>query len=291
LAATSKGMNILMQTIFVALVSEIIFLLLLVTPWPAGFLGPILRAISSSKTLETAAKPLVWFFALVVANWLHSTREMLRLNGEYTDKKAGDIGQKLMHEVMMFRSQRDFYLAGFTALLLLVLRRIYLLVKEVHTLKASSTALKRQAEQAAAAYTSQLDEIEKLKKGAAASGSSPPATAKGVLSGRLDADEIEARAKAAAAEALTSPKAAAAAAGEGDGESVGELKEENARLRSTIGSLRGEAQQAAASAEALQRQAENLSKEYGKVVAQKESLENRLADFELVMGDSVKKEK
>jgi len=72
---------------------------------------------------------------------------------------------------------------------------------------------------------------------------------------------------------------------------VGELKEENARLRSTIGSLRGEAQQAAASAEALQRQAENLSKEYGKVVAQKESLENRLADFELVMGDSVKKEK
>jgi len=27
------------------------------------------------------------------------------------------------------------------------------------------------------------------------------------------------------------------------------------------------------------------------VVAQKESLENRLADFELVMGDSVKKEK
>jgi len=218
LAATSKAMNILMQTIFVALVSEIIFLLLLVTPWPAGFLGPILRAISSSKTLETAAKPLVWFFALVVANWLHSTREMLRLNGEYTDKKAGDIGQKLMHEVMMFRSQRDFYLAGFTALLLLVLRRIYLLVKEVHTLKASSTALKRQAEQAAAAYTSQLDEIEKLKKGAAASGSSPPATAKGVLSGRLDADEIEARAKAAAAEALTSPKAAAAAAGEGDGE-------------------------------------------------------------------------
>ena len=56
------------------------------------------------------------------------------------------------------------------------------------------------------------------RKGAAASGSSPPAAAKGVLSGRLDADEIEARAKAAAAEALTSPKAAAAAAGEGDGE-------------------------------------------------------------------------
>jgi chromosome segregation ATPase len=107
----------------------------------------------------------------------------------------------------------------------------------------------------------------------------------------LDADAIEARAKKAAAEALITPSAAAAAAGEGDGGSVPELQAKCKRLRETVGQVREEGKRAEANAEAMRRQAESLSREYAKVMAQKESLENRLADFELVMGDRVKKAK
>ena len=124
-------MNALMGAIFWSLSVEVGALVLLVAPWPEGFLGPILRTISASKALESAVKPALYFFGLVLATFLFSAREVVRLGGEYAEKRSGDIGQKLLHEVLMYRSQRDFYLAGFTALLLLVLRRIYLLVKEV----------------------------------------------------------------------------------------------------------------------------------------------------------------
>jgi chromosome segregation ATPase len=107
----------------------------------------------------------------------------------------------------------------------------------------------------------------------------------------LDADAIEARAKQAAVDALSSPQAAAAAAGEGDGGSVAELQAECKRLRETVGQVREDGRRAEASAEAMRRQAENLSREYTKLMAQKESLENRLADFELLMGPQVKKAK
>jgi hypothetical protein len=136
-------MNILMGAIFWALCVEVGALLLLVAPWPNGFLGPILRSVSKSKSLEVIVKPLLYFFAMVLATWLFSTREMLRLQGGYIDKKSGDIGQKLLHEVLMFRAQRDFYLSGFAGLLLLVLRRIYLLVKEVRQRRVRGIRLAR----------------------------------------------------------------------------------------------------------------------------------------------------
>ena len=44
-------------------------------------------------------------------------------------------------------------------------------------------------------------------------------------------------------------------------------------------------------AEALKRQAEGISTEYARLTTQKESLENKLADYELVLGDQVKKSK
>jgi len=287
-------MNALMGAIFWSLSVEVGALVLLVAPWPEGFLGPILRTISASKALESAVKPALYFFGLVLATFLFSAREVVRLGGEYAEKRSGDIGQKLLHEVLMYRSQRDFYLAGFTALLLLVLRRIYLLVKEVHSLKATTVALKRQAEQASAAYTMQLTEVEELKKTAkmvAAAAKTDVSAKASADDGPLDADAIEERAKQAAADALMSPKAAAAARGEGDGESVFELKEECKRLREVLGQAREDGRKADANADAMRRQAENLSREYAKLMAQKESLENKLADFELVMGDRVKKAK
>ena len=44
-------------------------------------------------------------------------------------------------------------------------------------------------------------------------------------------------------------------------------------------------------AEALKKQAEGLSTEYARLQQEKESLENKLADFDLVMGAEAKKSK
>lgn len=161
---------------------------------------------------------------------------------------------------------------------------------QTNSLNANTIALKRQAEQASAAYRSQLTEIDELKKAGAAP-SSAAKSQRGEAGKPMDADAIEAAAKEAAEHALTSPKAAAAAAGEGDGGSVAELKEECKRLREALGQEREEGKTAVASAEAMRRQSENLSREYSKLMVQKESLENKLADFELMMGDAVKKAK
>lgn len=72
---------------------------------------------------------------------------------------------------------------------------------------------------------------------------------------------------------------------------MAEMQAECIRLRETVGRVREDGRRAEASAEGMRRQAENLSREYAKVMAQKESLENRLADFELLMGAQVKKAK
>ena len=49
----------------------------------------------------------------------------------------------------MFRAQRNFYLTGFCLVLLIVIGRIYKLLKQVNKLEATSEALRKQAEGAA----------------------------------------------------------------------------------------------------------------------------------------------
>ena len=46
----------------------------------------------------------------------------------------------------MFRAQRNFYLTGFCLVLLIVIGRIYKLLKQVNKLEATSEALRKQAE-------------------------------------------------------------------------------------------------------------------------------------------------
>ena len=76
--------------------------------------------------------------------------------------------------------------------------------------------------------------------------------------------------------------------------------DENEALRRTLEEIEAkereralleEKKSAEKSAEALKKQAKGLADEYGRLLAQKDALENKLADFELVMGDEVKKAK
>jgi len=243
------------EVVFALLVTELAIIGMLCVPVPGGLLRPVVRWVSTSSMLASLAKPLIWFGTLVGLSFLFTTREMLKLQEEYHDaKEYHDLGQKLQHESRMFRAQRNFYLTGFCLVLLVVIGRVYTLLKQVNKLEATTEALRKQAEGAAAAYKAMSAEAEEAKQSAKAAkpASSPKAEAKGAQGG-------EAADQAALQKRLAEAEAARDAA------------------------LRG--------AEALKKQAEGLSTEYARLQREKESLENKLADFDLVMGAEVKKSK
>ena len=102
-------MNPLFEVIFAVLVAELALLALLVGPLPASVRGPVVKWMSSSTLIVSLVRPLSYFFGMVALTWLFTTREMLRLQGEYDEMKMHtDLGQKLQHESRMFRSQRNF---------------------------------------------------------------------------------------------------------------------------------------------------------------------------------------
>ena len=143
--------------------------------------------------------------------------------------------RRLQHEAQMFRSQRNFYLTGFCMVQLLVIARIYSLLKQVNKLEATQTALKKQAEGAAAAYKQIQQE------------------------------------KDSSAKASTSGGGAQAAAKEVDD------------LKKKVADAEAARDAAVKGAEALKKQAEGLSTEYTRLQKEKESLQNKLDDFEIMI--------
>ena len=68
-------------------------------------------------------------------------------------------------------------------------------------------------------------------------------------------------------------------------------EEQAAALRKKVASAESAREVAEKSAEALKKQAEGLSAEYARLAREKEVLQHRLEDFEMLMGDRDKKEK
>ena len=246
------------EVVFALLVTELAIIGMLCVPVPGGLLRPVVRWVSTSSMLASLAKPLMWFGTLVGLSFLFTTREMLKLQEEYHDaKEYHDLGQKLQHESRMFRAQRNFYLTGFCLVLLVVIGRVYTLLKQVNKLEATSEALRKQAEGASAAYKAMSAQAEEAKLAA------------------------EAAKPASAPKAEGKVEAQGAHGGEGADQALQKRLAEAEAGRDAA--LRG--------AEALKKQAEGLSTEYARLQQEKESLENKLADFDLVMGAEVKKSK
>ena len=161
------------------------------------------------------------------------------------------------HESALHRAQRDALCSGAICLILFVIHRLHALLKEVNQLSATKEALAKQAEGAAAAYKQACEERDAALSGA----------------------EGKAAERERAREAETA-------------KSQSEAEDELERARQTIATLRerntallDEKETASKDVEALKKQAKGLSDEYGRLLMQKESLENKLADYELVFGD------
>ena len=80
-------------------------------------------------------------------------------------------------------------------------------------------------------------------------------------------------------------------AGGGGGGGGGGGEEQAAALRKKVASAESAREVAEKSAEALKKQAEGLSAEYARLAREKEVLQHRLEDFEMLMGEQNKKEK
>ena len=131
------------EVIFILLCVEGAITTLLVAPLPPSVRGYLVRWLSDSSALASLARPLAYFVAVLVLAWVFVSVELMQLQTEYDTevKLAMDLGRKLQHESRMFRAQRNFYLTGFCALLLVVIARLYQLLKEANQLAAKEVAL------------------------------------------------------------------------------------------------------------------------------------------------------
>ena len=151
--------------VFTLLCVELVIVLLMIAPLPSFVRGAIVRWISTSKMLATLAKPVGYSAIVVIAMWASTTSEMIKYRAQYTTIKleSTDLAQTLQVKGDLFRSERNFYLSGASCLLLLVIYRIYVQLKELNRLEATSEALKKQAEGAAAGYKALSQEKDELK--------------------------------------------------------------------------------------------------------------------------------
>ena len=257
-------MTSLNSVIYSVLCVEVGALLVMIAPMPAVIRGGIVRWIGTSSIIAALQRPIMYFSVVVLAMWAATIRDLLRYQEQYNEVKVVNVelANKLQVEVGYFRSQRNFYLSGFCLLLLLVIYRIYGQLKELNRLEATSTALKKQADGAMQAYKAMEAEKDELQKKVTAAqkkaaDADPDATSSGTTSGGASDDatlELE-------------------------------------RLRAQNDKLAAERTKAEKEAEALKRQSEGLAKEYDRLTTENKGLQNKLADFELVMGDAAKKSK
>lgn len=80
------------------------------------------------------------FIIVLIFFFLDSVREMLM----YSNKTPVDLGQELQIHLKLFRSQRNYYISGFTVFLWLVIRRLVTLILcEAELLSENESAMKR----------------------------------------------------------------------------------------------------------------------------------------------------
>lgn len=88
----------------------------------------------------------------------HYYIEKKNLSSRIEQKSVETHTQELQHSMRLFRAQRNFYIAGFSIFLTLVIRRLVILISTQAQLLAQSEASLRQAQSATTAARSLLSQ-------------------------------------------------------------------------------------------------------------------------------------
>lgn len=146
---------------------EVVAVLLMIAPLPGFMRSRIVHWIGESSIVASLQRPLRYLGFTVLVSFIFTIMEMHKYSDEYHKLSMGisvELASKLQAEVKKFHAERNFYLTGACCLLLLVMFRIYSQLKELNRLDATSTALKKQAENNASAYKVLQTEKEDLEK-------------------------------------------------------------------------------------------------------------------------------
>ncbi|XP_022652497.1 B-cell receptor-associated protein 31-like [Varroa jacobsoni] len=153
-----------LQWTFVAgfLYAEIIIVVLLLLP----FISPkIWSNLFKSRFLKSfAAQANLWFMvaiAILVLFFVDSVRDVVKYSAirthDHDHHHHSHMDVEMQHSMKMFRSQRNFYIAGFSLFLALVIRRLVSLITSQANLIVTNEVLVKQAQNAAAAAQAALE--------------------------------------------------------------------------------------------------------------------------------------
>lgn len=140
--------TLLNTAVFYLMTVEVAILLVMLMPMPGGLRKLILRSVGSSHVLASLARPFAHAMVVVAGMFAMSLRDMLR-NAEIWDERK-EIERSLhghgaQLEVKLVRSQRNMYLSFFALLLMLVIYRLYEMLKRMEELRSENAALRSRA--------------------------------------------------------------------------------------------------------------------------------------------------
>jgi len=160
-------MSIQWTLIATFLYAEIAFVLILLLPFISASRWQRFFKSKFLKTLEKQANIYFTVFILIlVLFFLDAIREMKKYTSDMEDGKNdvhGHLSSELQVHMKLFRAQRNFYIAGFSLFLWLVLRRLVTLISAQATLLAANEASMKQAKSASDAASKLMEEASKKK--------------------------------------------------------------------------------------------------------------------------------
>eukprot|EP00735_Rhodelphis_limneticus_P011147 TRINITY_DN4207_c0_g1::TRINITY_DN4207_c0_g1_i1::g.8012::m.8012 TRINITY_DN4207_c0_g1::TRINITY_DN4207_c0_g1_i1::g.8012 ORF type:complete len:229 (+),score=74.42,sp/O14290/YF14_SCHPO/28.28/6e-13,Bap31/PF05529.7/3.4e-34,Bap31/PF05529.7/27,bZIP_2/PF07716.10/3.3e+03,bZIP_2/PF07716.10/6.4e+02,bZIP_2/PF07716.10/0.00033,Seryl_tRNA_N/PF02403.17/4.2e+02,Seryl_tRNA_N/PF02403.17/0.00035,IncA/PF04156.9/0.0009,bZIP_1/PF00170.16/6.3e+02,bZIP_1/PF00170.16/3.1e+02,bZIP_1/PF00170.16/0.00087,TBPIP/PF07106.8/0.019,T len=144
------------EIVFGLLCAEVAICVLLCIPMTEGLRKLVLNALSKIHQFPQITRPVAIILFIL---FLDSIRALLKLSNERPDA----IHEALihLHNEKLFRSQRNFYLCGFTLLLFILMERLADLLRKKIEYSNSLMALKKQAEGVSAEYKRLLAASEK----------------------------------------------------------------------------------------------------------------------------------
>jgi len=150
---------------YVELAVALLFLVPIISPgrWHKIFKSRFLRSLGNMSHIYFKV-----FLGALALFFLDSIREMRKYSMELGEQQKGGHGYHLDAEMQahmrLFRAQRNFYIAGFSLFLWIVLQRLMSLISRLAIAEAASEAALAQAKSASAAAQQFLDQDKKEKE-------------------------------------------------------------------------------------------------------------------------------
>ncbi|KAG1701374.1 B-cell receptor-associated protein 31 [Nymphon striatum] len=127
--------------------------------WSKIFKSRFLRSIEAQSSIY-----FYGILGLLVLAFLDSIREMQKYSGENGPEEHTHLDAQMQLHMKLFRAQRNFYIAGFTLFLFLVIKRMVSLISLQASLHACNEASMKQAQNATSTAQRLMDERENIKK-------------------------------------------------------------------------------------------------------------------------------